>query len=62
MNYLLRNDSYNEERLFTIPEIILMINEDRSDEWTNYDLTDWKEGLENFTDWIIVSKFQQVMK
>jgi hypothetical protein len=33
-----------------IVDILKFINRDRSDEWINYDETDWKEGLEVFTE------------
>lgn len=35
---------------WTIPEILEEINRDRSDQWTDYDLSDWREGLEEFTE------------
>ena len=39
---------------WTIPEILEEINRDRSDQWTNYDLSDWREGLEEFTEFEVV--------
>ena len=33
----------------TLPMILEEINRDRSDEWMNYDETDWREGLAEFT-------------
>ena len=29
----------------TLPMILEELNRDRSEEWTNYDETDWREGL-----------------
>jgi len=33
----------------TLSDILEEINRDRSEEWTDYDETDWREGLEQFT-------------
>ena len=33
----------------TLPMILEELNRDRSEEWTNYDETDWREGLAVFT-------------
>ena len=38
---------------YTLEEIINIINADRSDEWIDYDATDWKDGLE-FTNLIYI--------
>ena len=39
---------------FTINEMIKDINRDRSEDWQDYDLSDWKEGMEHFTEWRLV--------
>ena len=54
--------SENEEKIYTIvdrecgskyqmtlPMILEHLNEDRGDEWEDYDETDWREGLAEFT-------------
>ena len=33
----------------TLPMILEEINRDRSEDWTKYDGTDWREGLAEFT-------------
>lgn len=35
--------------VWTLPEILEEINRDRSSKWTDYDETDWEEGLRNWT-------------
>ena len=35
----------------TLPNIIKEINRDRSDEWQDYDESDWREGLAEFTEY-----------
>lgn len=35
-------------------DIIEEINRDRSQGWVDYDETDWREGLENFTQWEVI--------
>jgi len=51
-------DWYDKERPLikwvTLEEILAEINRDRSGEWTDYDETDWKEGLTEWTDWRVV--------
>ena len=37
-------DEWNEPKEWTIQEILEEINLDRSDEWSNYDKSDWLEG------------------
>ena len=54
--------SENEERVYTIadilrgskyritlPMILKYLNEDRNPEWEDYDETDWREGLAEFS-------------
>ena len=38
-------------KIFTMemPDILEEINQDRSDDWTNYDATDWREG---WSEWV----------
>lgn len=38
----------------TLPMILEEINRDRSDGWTNYDETDWREGLAEFTTYEVI--------
>ena len=40
----------NEVFKWTIPQILEEINRDRSAEWTDYNESDWQEGLEEFTE------------
>ncbi len=51
-------DTYDYQDLsiveWTVDQILEEINRDRSDEWTNYDKTDWKEGLEHETYFVVV--------
>ena len=35
--------------MMTLPMILEELNRDRSDKWANYDETDWREGLAEFT-------------
>ena len=37
----------------TVVEILEEINRDRSPEWTDYDASDWVEGMNEFTTWRI---------
>jgi len=42
----------------TLPMILEEINRDRSDEWMNYDETDWREGLAEFTTYEVIGENQ----
>jgi hypothetical protein len=48
--YKLKNINTNEIVYLSLEEILNDINRDRSQNWTNYDETDWQEGLEEFTE------------
>jgi hypothetical protein len=37
------------EYRMTLPMILDYLNEDRNPEWEDYDETDWREGLSEFT-------------
>ena len=39
----------------TLPMILEELNRDRSEEWTDYDETDWREGLAQFTTYEVMS-------
>jgi hypothetical protein len=53
--YILRS-LYGETVQWNLEEIIAYINSNRSDEWTPYDQTDWKDGLYEFTEYHIVKE------
>lgn len=40
----------------TLGEILSEINRDRSQGWTPYDVTDWQEGLSEWTTWEILAE------
>ena len=40
----------------TLPMILEELNRDRSDEWMNYDETDWREGLAEFTTYEVMEE------
>lgn len=42
----------------TLPMILEELNRDRSDEWMNYDETDWREGLAEFTTYEVIDDEQ----
>ena len=47
--YKIRDVEDGSIYLMTLPMILEEINRDRSEEWTNYNETDWREGLAEFT-------------
>jgi hypothetical protein len=46
--YKIVNIETHEIMLLTVSEILEEINRDRSDEWQDYDESDWREGLDEF--------------
>lgn len=57
MKYILKDTVYGDIKEFTLEQVLFEINRDRSDEWTNYDESDWKEGL-SMTDYILLKEVQ----
>ncbi len=47
--YKIRDVEDNCVYTMTLPMILKELNRDRSEEWTDYDETDWREGLAQFT-------------
>ena len=52
--YTLHDRDTNELVSWTVKQILEDINRDRSEEWTDYDETDWREGLTEFTEWEVL--------
>jgi hypothetical protein len=57
--FKLYNIETGEYATMTVPEILEEINRDRSDKWTDYDASDWQEGLSEFTEWELVEEEQE---
>jgi hypothetical protein len=49
MKYKILYIEENEIHEWTLEEILAEINRDHSDQWTDYDETDWKEG---WNEWV----------
>ena len=54
--YTLKNTLDGSVVKWTLPETLEEINRDRSDEWSDYDEWDWKEGLDTFTEYELVQE------
>jgi len=55
------NKDNGESETLTIPEIIENINRDRSEDWTDYDESDWIEGLLEVTEYYLELEAGQKM-
>ena len=44
----------------TVEEILEMINDDRSEQWTNYTEDDWQEGLVEWTDYRLANELEKL--
>lgn len=53
--YKLLDENNGTVSEWTLPEILAEINKDRSDGWTDYNCSDWREGLEQFTCYSLVN-------
>ena len=53
-----QDTSTGEQQTWTLQEVFDYINEDRSDDWTDYDITDdWREAWDEWVDpecWTVV--------
>jgi hypothetical protein len=49
----LRHYKTHETLSLELPAVLELINRDRSDEWLDYNETDWKEGLD-LTDYELI--------
>ena len=54
--YKLINVETGKKVEWTLKQILDNINRDRNQDWIDYDETDWKEGLEVFTEYRIERK------
>lgn len=54
--YRLENVITKEIVEWTVARILEEINRDRSGEWTDYDKSDWQEGLEEFTEYKLIQE------
>lgn len=55
-SYVLKDIDSGETVIMTLSEILDNINRDRSEEWQDYDETDWKEGLQEFTEFELIKE------
>ena len=52
--YRIRDVEDGSVYLMTLPMILEDLNRDRSDQWQDYDETDWREGLAEFTTYEVI--------
>jgi len=56
---IIDHDNNRKVSYWTLSEILTEINRDRSCEWTDYDESDWREGLEQWTNLEYVGKIEK---
>ena len=44
MKYVVQDIETGEVETWTLAQLLQEVNRDRSEEWTDYDETDWREG------------------
>jgi hypothetical protein len=50
------NPDHEIVKWVTLAEILEEINRDRSEEWTDYNTSDYEEGLKEWTAWTIIKE------
>ncbi len=61
MKYEIINTETKERQTVSLEWILDEINRDRSDDWKPYDKTDWKEGLNEMTEYIFVREIMKIL-
>ena len=56
MLYRLKCKETGITSLWTVSEILTEINRDRSAEWEDYNRSDWREGLKEFTQFELIKE------
>jgi hypothetical protein len=54
--YTLLNTETGKIHKWSLSTILREINRDRSSEWSPYNKKDWKEGLEEFTEYKLINR------
>lgn len=57
--FLVRDTETGSEYWWTVKQILHEVNRDRSDEWTDYNETDFMEGLEEMTEYEFVTDWSK---
>lgn len=52
--FLVKDTSDGKIHKWSVEQILREVNRGRSSEWTPYDAKDWKEGLEEFTEFKLI--------
>ena len=54
--WLVRDIASGEALTWTLTDILQEINRDRSDDWTPYDASDWREGWDQWVDYYTIER------
>lgn len=49
-------DAQGAPTIMTVRELLEHINADRSEEWEDYDASDWREGMEHWTEYKLITE------
>ena len=55
----LLNIETDEQVTWTLEQVLIEINRDKANGWKDYDESDWREGIEYFTQWQLVDNKTQ---
>jgi len=50
MSYKIKDIETGKVFIWTLTEVLEEINRDRSEDWTDYDVSDWREGWEHWVE------------
>ena len=60
--YVVLDKDHNKFRLMTVGEILSEINRDHSEDWIDYDESDWREGMEQWTKLVLLAELNGTKK
>ena len=55
MIYCINKDTGELKKFKNVKAVLREINRDRSNEWSSYNKNDWKEGLNEFTEYKLLT-------
>ena len=57
--FVLYNTIDSETVTMTLPQVLEEINRDRSNSWIDCDESDFREGLDQFTEYVIIKEYEE---
>lgn len=62
IRYVVIDKEHKKIHLMTVDEILSEINRDHSEDWIDYDESDWREGMEQWTQLVLLAELNETKK